>query len=83
VLQRAKSEDRVLITFDKDFGELAFRARLPASSGIILFRISIPSSEHIARVAEAVLSQRTDWAGRFAVVEDDRIRTVPLPKSIE
>jgi len=26
-------------TFDKDFGELAFHQKLPASCGIILFRI--------------------------------------------
>ncbi|MGV2389743.1 MAG UNVERIFIED_CONTAM: hypothetical protein LVR29_20310 [Microcystis novacekii LVE1205-3] len=31
------------MTFDKDFGELAFRSRLPASVGIILFRIRVPS----------------------------------------
>jgi predicted nuclease of predicted toxin-antitoxin system len=29
VLAPAQAEDRLLITFDKDFGELAFRARLP------------------------------------------------------
>jgi predicted nuclease of predicted toxin-antitoxin system len=33
VIQRAESENRVLLTFDKDFGELAFRLKLPASSG--------------------------------------------------
>lgn len=36
------------LAFDKDFGELAFRAKLPATSGIVLFRISAPSSAHIA-----------------------------------
>jgi predicted nuclease of predicted toxin-antitoxin system len=78
VLTRADTENRVLITFDKDFGELAFRANLPASSGIILFRISAPSSAHVARVAVAVPESRTDWAGHFAVVEDVRIRMTPL-----
>jgi predicted nuclease of predicted toxin-antitoxin system len=80
VLARAQAEDRILVTFDKDFGELAFRSGLAASSGIVLFRISVPSSSHIARVAVAALESRTDWAGHFAVVEDDRIRMTPLPK---
>ena len=80
VLHRAQIEGRVLVTFDKDFGELAFRAGLPASSGIVLFRISAPSSSHIARVAVSVLASRTDWPGHFSVVEDRRIRMTPLPR---
>jgi predicted nuclease of predicted toxin-antitoxin system len=35
----AQSENRILLTFDKDFGELTFRAGFPATSGVILFRI--------------------------------------------
>ena len=81
VLERAQIDDRVLVTFDKDFGELAFRFGLPATCGIILFRISTPSSEHIARVAVAALNQRDDWAGHFSVVEDTQIRMSPLPTS--
>lgn len=79
VLRRAQAEGRVLITFDKDFGELAFRARLPAASGVVLFRISAPSSDHVAHVAVSVFASRTDWPGHFSVVEDDRIRMTPLP----
>jgi predicted nuclease of predicted toxin-antitoxin system len=79
ILEWARVDDRILVTFDKDFGELAFRAKLPISSGIILFRISTPSSSHVARVAAAALDSRTDWVGHFAVVEDGRIRMTPLP----
>jgi predicted nuclease of predicted toxin-antitoxin system len=79
VIARAQREQRILITFDKDFGELVFRSGLPASSGVVLFRIAAPSSAHVARVAVAALESRTDWAGHFAVVEDDRIRMTPLP----
>ena len=80
VLARAQQEERILITFDKDFGELAFRSKLPATSGVILFRISTPSSQHIARIAVQAIANRTDWAGHFSVVEDHRIRMTPLPQ---
>lgn len=80
IIARAQAENRILITFDKDFGELAFHSKLPASSGIVLFRISAPSSAHVAQVVVAALESRTDWANHFAVVEDGRIRMTPLPE---
>jgi len=80
VLKRAQVENRVLITFDKDFGELAFRARLTAKSGIILFRISMPSSSVVGETVVTAISSREDWAGHFSVVEDQRIRMTPLPQ---
>ncbi|MBM3144490.1 MAG: hypothetical protein FJ010_05865 [Chloroflexi bacterium] len=83
VLARAQAENRILITFDKDFGELAFHAGLLAMSGVILFRISAPSSAHVAQVAMAALGSRIDWSGHFAVIEDHRIRMTPLPDSGE
>ncbi len=79
VLDRAQRENRILITFDKDFGELAFRFKLPSLSGIILFRISTLSAKQIADIALAAAESRSDWSGHFAVVEDDRIRMTPLP----
>jgi predicted nuclease of predicted toxin-antitoxin system len=82
VLAQAQTENRLLLTFDKDFGELAFRSSLPAASGVILFRIASPSAEHVARIATAVLGQRSDWAGHFSVIEDQRIRMTPLPQRI-
>jgi len=79
VLERAAAEERILITLDKDFGELAFRWGLPASSGIVLFRIQAPEPSVLTRIALAALEDRDDWAGHFSVVERDRIRMTPLP----
>jgi predicted nuclease of predicted toxin-antitoxin system len=81
VLDRAQREDRILITFDKDFGELAFRLKLPSLSGIILFRVSASSSRQVAQTALTAIEGRNDWRGHFAVVEDARIRMTPLPKN--
>lgn len=78
VLRQATAESRILITFDKDFGELAFRTGLPASCGIVLFRIQCPSSAHVAQVAVKALASRSDWSGHFAVVEDSQIRIRPI-----
>jgi predicted nuclease of predicted toxin-antitoxin system len=79
VLARAQAEERLVVTFDKDFGELAFRSRLPATSGVILFRLSGPSPEVDNARALAALESGLDWSGSFAVVTDDRIRLRPLP----
>lgn len=77
--QRAQRELRVVVTFDKDFGELAFRRGLAASVGVVLFRITLTSPEHAVRAAVAAFASRADWIGQFAVVEDDRIRLRALP----
>jgi predicted nuclease of predicted toxin-antitoxin system len=79
VLSRVQSEDRVLLTFDKDFGELAFRSGLPATCGIILLRFTATSPDHVAKTVAAALRDRTDWTGNFSVIEDLRIRMTPLP----
>ena len=78
VLAHAQADKRILITFDKDFGELAFRYGLPATCGVILLRIAPSSAARIAQVADAALASRTDWANHFSVIEDDRIRMTPL-----
>lgn len=79
ILARAQDESRLVLTFDKNFGERAFRTNLPASSGIVLLRISMPSSMAVARLVVEVLEGRDDWTGHFAEVDDERIRKRPLP----
>ncbi|MCE2396001.1 DUF5615 family PIN-like protein [Candidatus Poribacteria bacterium] len=78
VLSRATAEERILITFDKDFDELVFRLGLNAPSGIILFRIPPDSPSFVAQTAVTVLESRTDWSGHFSVVEENRVRMTPL-----
>lgn len=70
VVDRAASEGRLLITFDKDFGELAFRSGLFSPAGIVLFRVATPSPGQVAELAVAALEARTDWAGQFSVIEE-------------
>lgn len=79
ILARAQAEERIVLTHDKDFGELAFRSQLPAACGVILLRVTTGDRDtDNARILEA-LDSRSDWAGYFFVVTNDRIRVRPLP----
>jgi predicted nuclease of predicted toxin-antitoxin system len=81
ILARANEESRLVITQDKDFGELAFRWGLQAGCGILLFRLTLPNPDAERRRMLTVIEDRTDWAGQFAVATDDRVRMRPLPPS--
>jgi len=81
VLARAVAEDRVLLTFDKDFGELAYGAGLPAHSGVVLFRFRPVSPAFVVERVLRALESRADWARHFSVVEEGRVRMAPLPSS--
>jgi predicted nuclease of predicted toxin-antitoxin system len=74
VLAWAIRESRVLLTFDKDFGELAWAARLPPMCGIILFRTPTPRPGATHSRLAAVIASRDDWASHFSVVEPGRVR---------
>jgi hypothetical protein len=74
------AESRIVITFDKDFGQLALGSGLSETVGIILFRLPLQSPGFVAHLAVKALKARTDWSGHFSVVEVDRIRMAPLPR---
>jgi predicted nuclease of predicted toxin-antitoxin system len=77
VLGWAVRDGRVLLTFDKDFRELAWHRGLPASCGIVLFRIPMPPV-NVGGLLAARIAERNDWSGHFSVVEPSRIRMRPL-----
>ena len=79
VLQRAQGDGRVLITFDKDFGELAFRKGQAATKGVILLRPRLKSPEFLVAFLLNVLQQDIDWEGHFAVATEGQVRVVALP----
>lgn len=78
VLHRAFVEDRILITEDKDFGELAVRLHLPAR-GVILLRFEIGEENlKLARIREVIRSAGNRFAGAFVVIEASKTRFRPL-----
>jgi predicted nuclease of predicted toxin-antitoxin system len=79
VLALAQRGHRVLLTFDKDFGELVFRHGRAGSHGVILLRPRLRSPEVVTVFIVTVLSQPIDWTGHFTVAREGSLRVVPLP----
>lgn len=79
VMRHSLAQSRVLVTFDKDFGQLVFQQGASASAGIILMRPKLRTPAHVARFVTGVLTQPATWTGHFAVATEGRLRLIPLP----
>lgn len=74
LLSIAREEERVLITDDKDFGELVFHRRL-ASAGVVLVRLETPRvSERIERLRQVWSQVESQAKRRFLVITEERVR---------
>jgi predicted nuclease of predicted toxin-antitoxin system len=77
ILERAHGEDRVVVTNDKDFGDLAFRGGR-AHRGVLLLRLNDESAANRVRVVARVVG---GWGsvlpGSFVVATDDGVRVRP------
>lgn len=74
ILVRAARETRILVTNDKDFGDLVFRSG-QAHQGVLLLRLRDESADNRVRVVKAVLDQYGErLKGNFVVAAEKGVR---------
>jgi predicted nuclease of predicted toxin-antitoxin system len=75
----AQAEGRLLLTEDKDFGDLVF-SRRQSIPGVVFMRIESTARElRWVRLKLAISTFGADMFGRYTVVEPARFRSRPLP----
>ena len=78
VLQMAIDENRILITCDKDFGEMVFRERKP-HNGVVLLRLDDERADNKIAALSRLLEQYPDrLANNFVVATEAGIRIAGL-----
>ena len=77
VLEAANKQNRVLITFDSDFGELIFRQKLKAR-GVILLKFAPKSPQQVVDTTLNVLKTQAKIEGHFLIVKEKKIRVFRL-----
>ncbi len=81
VLARAVDEERIILTFDRDYGELTYRLRMPSPIGIVYFRYFPATPEEPAEDLIRLLnSEKISLEGFFTVYERNHIRQRSLPQ---
>ena len=79
VLAFAQKERRIIVTFDRDYGELIYHRNLPVPAGLIYLRL-IPATPNETGyiVHELLIRQDLHCENIFTVVGRDHIRQRPL-----
>jgi hypothetical protein len=72
VLARALAIGAVRLTFDKDFGESAWRMKATKGFGVLLFRM--PKTSEAGEAMARLVQSGDDWVGHFSVIEPGRLR---------
>lgn len=78
LLKLARQQDRIFLTFDRDFGELVFRKRQRPARGIVLFRLGRLSPTARRIVIRSFFESDPDLSGYFTVVSPGESRQALL-----
>lgn len=74
MLNLAAMEMRMVITMDKDFGELVYHSGLP-HAGVLLLRLDEAKADEKVKAVEAILTKHTDkLASKFCVFQNGKLR---------
>ncbi len=80
LIEKAQADDRIVLTFDLDFGAILALGILDRPS-VVIFRLTDERAESVNRRIEGVLSEQADAlaSGALILVEDARYRIRKLP----
>jgi predicted nuclease of predicted toxin-antitoxin system len=78
VLKTALEQDRVVLTFDRDFGEMVFHQRLPAPAGIVLFPLHQQPPEATLSFLQAFFDSQPILRKMFTVSSHGQFRQIAL-----
>ena len=73
ILRKAYTENRIIVTDDKDFGELIVRRHF-AHQGVLLFRLKDESLANVQTRLQYVLVHYHDQLHHFLVISQTRVR---------
>jgi predicted nuclease of predicted toxin-antitoxin system len=83
IMAEAATTTRILITNDKDFGELAFRSG-QTHHGVLLLRLHDESPTNRIRVVRAVMENyQNRLSGNFVVASEGNVRIRPILKLVK
>ncbi|MCC7290930.1 MAG: DUF5615 family PIN-like protein [Phycisphaerales bacterium] len=81
LLEPARAQDRIVLTFDRDYGELVFHQGARPAPGIVLFRLRQSPPTVVLPCLESFFAAAPDLDGFFTVAAPGQFRQTPLRSS--
>lgn len=78
VLTFAKKEQRIILTFDKDYGYLLYKEGIAFKNGLVYFRFTPENPADAGEMLAKLISSGVTFKGFFTVVHSKSIRQKPL-----
>lgn len=79
LLAEAVLQQEIILTFDKDFGELIFKITLPAGEGVVLFRLQRYLPQVPGEILLTILQTQTiNLSFHLTVIDENKIRQRPI-----
>ena|ERR1035437_3328519 len=81
VLKHAAANKQVILTFDKDYGELIYHRKIAVPDGLVFLKFDpLTSVEPFEILIKIVFKPDFELAGWFIVLERDTVRKRKLPQ---
>jgi predicted nuclease of predicted toxin-antitoxin system len=74
VRQSASENNRIILTFDRDYGELIFKYDITPPPGIVYFRLHSFLPEDPAEILLTLLKSDIIFEGFFSVISENNLR---------
>ena len=74
VVGRARAENRVIVTFDRDYGRLAFLRGVAPPAGVLYLRFRPNEPTEAAEYVARLIAEDIELQGRFTTADRVRIR---------
>jgi len=75
VLKKAKKEKRIILTFDRDYGELIYKYKKFPPLGVLYFKLDPHTPEEPAEILLKIIKkEKISIKGRFTVIRRNSIR---------
>ncbi len=69
LLDLAETDERIVITLDKDFWQVSVQRRVPLQhSGVVLFRVHPTTSANLEPLVKAFVEADAIWAGHISII---------------
>lgn len=81
VLELAHNEQRILITFDSDYGELIYVRHLPCPAAVVYLRFAPAHPEEAAERLIQLIGAENTLEGCFIVLDREGYRRRSLPET--